>query len=282
MRWNTGSKIGLLALGLLVGLGPAAHAACPADGATPMNIGPLSPQTTFPLWVQDSTGLTLEICPGTDPVNCISTPPITDPADPLYDPALANIGFGDEGFWASAEAFVDTAAGQAALVSAVEAAFLPSFANGNQFAFTRLRIRVDLPQTGDYTVTHPWGQIQYTNVSAINDSLDIQFFPDQVGYQGRIGPILTWDTFDRATGTLPDAAGGPLTGYIGTLNYVNPVTGGTEHAVTGSPCGTNFFRVEGPNIGGLGIDFVETALFTVTGKVFTGVAPTPLFVRKAA
>jgi len=133
-----------------------------------MNIGPLSPQTTFPLWVQDSTGLTLEICPGTDPVNCISTPPITDPNDPLFVPALAGIGFGDEGFWASADASMPTGGGtgQALLVSAVEAAFLPTFANGNQFPFTRLRIRVDVPVDGDYTVTHPWGQILYTGVTA--------------------------------------------------------------------------------------------------------------------
>jgi len=273
-RKSKRNRIGLIALGLLLAFGSAAHAFCPVDGATPMNIGPLSPVTTFPLWVQDSTGLTLEICPGTDPVHCISVPP-----DPL-DPFSVQIGFGDEGFWASADAIVPTSAGSAILVSAIEAAFLPTFADGNQFPFTRLRIRVDLPQTGDYTVIHPWGQIQYTNVDAINDSFDIQFFPGQAGYQGRIGPVLTWDTYNPATATLPDTAAGALSGYIGTLNYVNPVTGGSEHAVTGSPCGTNFFRVEGPNIGGPGIDFVETDLFTVTGKVYTGIAPAPLAVNR--
>ena len=285
----------LLAGALLLGLGQAANAVCPADGATPMNIGPLSPQTTFPLWVQDSTGLTVEVCPGTDPLNCISTPPITDPLDPAYVAELAGIGFGDEGFMASADAIVATAAGQALMVSAVELAFLPDFNVGNQFPFTRLRIRIDVSDPGDYTVTHPWGQIQYTGVqpgpNAINDSFDIQFFPDQIGYQGRIGPILTWDTYpiDLNTGAADpalDLYGPPFTfdppfgapppdgiaDYIGTL--------ATTHTVTGSPCGTNFFRVEGPNIGGPGVNLVETNLFTVTGKVFTATAPTPLNVDR--
>jgi len=277
MRGNvSGRTIGvaaLLALALLTGIAPAARALCPADGATPFNIGPLSPQTTFPLWVQDSTGLTLEICPGTDPVHCISVPPIDG------DAFSQQIGFGDEGFWASAEAFVATSGGQAALVSAVEAAFLPTFADGNQFPFTRLRIRVDVAEAGLYTVTHPWGQIQYNvdapGPNAINESFDIQFFPNQVGYVGRIGPVLTWDTYNRATNTLPDAQGGPLVGHIGDL-----ATG--PHAVTGSPCGTNFFRIDGPNIGGTDVNFVETNLFTVTGKVYTGVAPAPLVVDRTS
>jgi hypothetical protein len=248
-----------------------------------MNIGPLNPQTTFPLWVQDSTGLTLEICPGTDPVNCISVPPIGG------DLFSQQIGFGDEGFWASADASVTTATGNAILVSAVEAAFLPTFADGNQFPFTRLRLRIDVPQDGDYTVTHPWGQIQYTGVTAangINESFDIQFFPNQVGYLGRIGPILTWNTYPNDP--LLDIYGPPFT--YGPPFGVGPSDGkpdyigllATPHAVKGSPCGTNFFRVDGPNIGGPGVNFVETSLFTVTGKVYTGVAPAPLTVDRTS
>jgi hypothetical protein len=65
--------------------------------------------------------------------------------------------------------------------------------------------------------------------------------------------------------------------YIGTLNFVNPLTGGPDHAVKGSPCGTNYFRIDGPNIGGPGVNSVQTDLFAVTGKVFNGASlPTPL------
>ena len=64
-------------------------------------------------------------------------------------------------------------------------------------------------------MTHPWGQITYNIVTpaevanGINDSFDIPFVADQVGYQGRIGPILTWDTFPDDP--LLDQFGPPFT-----------------------------------------------------------------------
>lgn len=39
-----------------------------------------------------------------------------------------------------------------------EAAFLGNVENGEQFPFTRLRIRMDVPAIGTYTVIHPYGQ----------------------------------------------------------------------------------------------------------------------------
>ncbi len=281
-----------LTASVLLGVASAAQAYCPQDGATPMKIGPYSPQTTFPLWVQDSVGLPLEICPGTDQVNCISVPPFTAadfPGDPdaATKAALSQqIGFGDEGFWASADALIDipasgalATAGRAILVSGVEAAFLPDFADGNQFPFTRLRLRIDVPQAGTYVVTHPWGQITYNittpGIKAINDSFDIPFSAGQQDYVGRIGPILTWDTFPNDP--ILDTDGDGVADYIGTLNYVNPQTNGPEHRVTGSPCGNNVFRIEGPDIGGPGVNSIETDLFTVTGKLYNAQAlPVPL------
>lgn len=304
-------KLSILTSAVLFSLANIAQADCPLDGATPMKIGPHNPQTTFPLWVQDSEGLALEICPGTDAVNCISVPPFTVadfPGDPdaVAKAALSQqIGSGDEGFWSSADAILDIPAsgalatpGRAILVSAVEAAFLPDFADGNQFAFTRLRLRIDVPATGTYVVTHPWGQISYdittAGIKAINDSFDLPFLADEDSYQGRLGPVLTWDTFpgDPALDRYgppyqfkpPFGQGTPdgIPDYIGTINYVNPATGGPEHAVKGSPCGTNVFRIDGPDIGGPGVDFIETDLFTVTGKVYNGEKlPTPLSVNQA-
>jgi hypothetical protein len=285
-------RLRLLSAAILLSLTHAGQAACPGDGARPMTIGPHNPQTTFPLWVQDSEGLAVEICPGTDadPVtgNCISVPPF----NPIDNPGLsqaqydlsAQIGSGDEAFWASAEALIPIPAGRALLVSAVEAAFLPDFQDGNQFAFTRLRIRIDIAQADTYVVTHPWGQISYDittpGPNAINDSFDIPFLADQVGYQGRLGPILTWDTYpddvllDQYGTAGPTSAPDGIPDYIGTLVV--------DHAVKGSPCGTNFFRIEGPNIGGPGVNSVQTNLFTVTGKVYNGAAlPTPLAVDQA-
>src|SRR5439155_1356387 len=62
----------------------------------------------------------------------------------------------------------------------------------------------------------------------------------------RVGPsFLQWDA------SLP----APPAGFVGD--------GITPHAVTGSPCGTNFYRVEGPLLPPGG---VQTNLFTVVGK----------------
>jgi hypothetical protein len=77
--------------------------------------------------------------------------------------------------------------------------------------------------------------------------------------KSRINPFLRWDT-----GLVTDAAGDK---YVGDPNI--------EHAVTGSPLGTNFFRIEGPGIGGPGVDSIQTDLFSIMGKVSTnsGVKP---------
>ncbi|WP_442497072.1 hypothetical protein [Methylobacter sp. sgz302048] len=253
---------------------------CPIEGATPMNIGPLnnSPDSGFPLYVQDSSGLTVEIC--LHPTLCIS-----DPVIPGHEFSEL-IGFGAEGFWAAADAIITTTAGiDARLISGVEAAFVTENpAAGQQFPFTRLRIRIDVPQAGIYTVTHPWGQEVYTidtpGVRAVNDSFDIEFAANSV-HQGRIGPILRWD----AGLPITDAQGGQ---YIG-----DPAI---PHAVTGSPCGTNFFRIEAVALDGVtplaidpgdsdgigGTSSVQTNLFNVSGKLFSGNAPAPLVVDRTS
>lgn len=55
----------------------------------------------------------------------------------------------------------------------------------------------------------------------------------------------------------------PPVGYLG-----NPQI---TQTVTSSPTGNNFFRIEGPagsNLGGAGVNFVETNLFSVSGKLY--------------
>src|SRR5262249_48608942 len=65
------------------------------------------------------------------------------------------------------------------------------------------------------------------------------------------GPFLTWDT------TIPI----PPPGFISD--------GHTPHAITGSPFNTNIFRIQGPNVGGNGVNTVETNLFKVViGKIY--------------
>jgi len=82
---------------------------------------------------------------------------------------------------------------------------------------------------------------------------------------GTVGPrFLTWPDFanplvaGNAVLQKPQDPADPLSPLI---QYVGDPA--TFHAVTGSPNGTNYFRIRGPN----GID-VRTSLFAVTGKVF--------------
>ncbi len=65
--------------------------------------------------------------------------------------------------------------------------------------------------------------------------------------EGKISRFLRWDT-------------GAPTGYLGNPN--------TTHTITGSPFGTNIFKVDGPNVGGPGINSIQTNLFTIAGKLF--------------
>ena len=54
------------------------------------------------------------------------------------------------------------------------------------------------------------------------------------------------------------------------------MTASPQHAITGSDLNTNFFRIDGPDIGGPGINTIQTNLFTLQGRVATnaGVSPT--------
>jgi hypothetical protein len=71
--------------------------------------------------------------------------------------------------------------------------------------------------------------------------------------KSRIDPFLRWDT-------------GFVSGPDGSLYLGDP---NVNHRVTGSALGTNFFQIEGPNIGGPGINIVTTDLFALQGKIAT-------------
>ncbi|HEY7102293.1 MAG TPA: hypothetical protein VH573_11700, partial [Mycobacteriales bacterium] len=116
-------------------------------------------------------------------------------------------------------------------------------------------------------ITHPYGvdafDVTDTATRNINFTEDIGIgepgnFTGALG--SRVNPFLRWDT-GLVKG--PDGAS-----YLGDPN--------TPHAVTGSDLGTNFFRIDGPDIGGPGVNTIQTTLFSVQGRVATnaGVAPT--------
>lgn len=244
----------------LASISNTTYAQCPNNGVTPIQIGSENPNNGFASWVRDTNGVALELCLDTN--YCFFDPPI------FGNPFSQQIGFGQEAFWWSADARITTPQLDALLVMAVEAAFLGPVENGEQFPFTRLRIRLNVPAPGTYTVIHPYGQETF-EVEAIGPghevrmSRDIEMIGFNTLHNGAVGPVLV------AIDPLPP------TGFVGDINI--------DQKVTGSPCGTNFFRVIGPpgvDLGnGPGVP-VETDLFAVQGKIFTGVLPTQLAVDR--
>jgi PKD repeat protein len=174
-------------------------------------------------------------------------------------------------YWAGDATMTTNGGGQALLVMALTG----SFANGlvvpgDQVVFGRIRLRIDNLQVGsNYRITTPYGVFNIVPTVAgrrsINFTQDIGIATPGVfttALNSGIGPFLRWDS------GLPivDVAGNQ---FIGDPNI--------EHTVTGSPTGTNFFRIEGPNVGGPGINAIQTNLFSVVGMVNPVAAPVANF-----
>ena len=244
-------------------------------------VGPVDANNGFPQWYQDSTGLVLDAClPNSAELTdgtCLVTPDqLASPTSPITFPS----NFPDEFFYSNANATMDVNGGRALLVLALEGAFVNGpVAAGDQMAFARMRIRIDVPAPGGtYRVIHPFGVEVFPDVApglrAINLTNDVGLiagnFADALN--GRI------TTFLRASTT----AGGPASPFVvlngGNTFLADPLV---TTPITGSPFGTNIFRIEGPNIGGPGIDFIETDQFTLMGRVHLAPVPSPVFVARA-
>jgi hypothetical protein len=257
---------------LLVALMATGGIIQPAQAAL-QAVGPVNPLNGFPLWYQDTAGLRLDLCLDVNIFCFAEGLPAAPPGAPP--------NFPDEAFWWSAGVLLDDTAGtgiNAELVLAMEAAFLPgpTAVEGQQVAFARIRIRVDVPVAGTYTVTHPYGSATYVidvpGIRAINETQDL----GNVDTPGRQGPF----TLALADGPNPPLAGatvnadgrsiGPFltaTAFPGPDFFLDPVSGnrylsdGAPRTVTGSPLGTNVFRITGPP------GTAESDLFALTGKI---------------
>ena len=274
---NKRPSLALSALAVALTLSGNAHAVLSA-----VDTGPYTAATgRFPAWYQDSTNLQLELCqskalssrvpsvPGTPSYMCtiLPEPGVFDDTLPMVFPD----NWPPEAFWTVAETKIPAVgtSGYAleAYVAGVEAAFTtPDPVDGQQISFARIRLRIDVPQAGTYTVTHPYG-VETFNVTtpgrrAINVTRDI----------GVAAP-------GNFTGALNGAVGPFLHSVNGPYIEVNPETGASEtfvgdpnlaEAVTGSPNGTNFVRISGP------AGTIQTNLFNLTGKVYDNRAQTPV------
>lgn len=256
--------------------------------ATLFRVGPIDPSNGFPRWYQDTKGLALDLALPRNQAQLDSGATlITNP--PFTLPFVFPTNFPDEAFWWNATTTIDLTPGNnAVLVLAIEAAFgggVPLA--GDQISFGRIRIIIDAPVDGTYTITYPYGVKVFPDVTAgkraiaFTDDIGIGAPGDFTGaLQSGVGPFLV----------AADAQGNPLpyvtvpgdnSGDKFLSDAVTPVL------VTGSPLDTNFFQVSVDTAGGFDGDVntndnsLQVNEFTLMGKVHQGAIGSPLAVDRA-
>ncbi len=242
----------------------------------------------FPKYYQDTTGLALDIClprPGLErtPIRCI----MADLPNPNAAISFPN-NFPDEAFWWTGETTLglDVDNGvqkEALLVLALEAAFANEVpAEGEQVAFSRIRLRINEPTPGHYKVTHPYGTEEFDvavgdrRVFMTDDFGDFATGDFSRAGKGRLGPFL-----------LPaDAPGGnPLPPVSVTLEdgsvrqYIADAA--DENVVTGSPHGTNYFEIEFTDLNGVTQTF-RTETFNIGGRIYNGPLDSDTTIQRAS
>ena len=232
-------------------------------------VGAPDPANGYPKWYIDRNGVQLAPClvtPADDPCALAGTFP--NPAAPIVFPT----NFPDEFFYMRATARIDGiggGVGRADIGYALEGAFggatgTAADGAGAQIVFARFRIRVTagLVPGATYTMTAPYGTQSFVaaGTGTINFTSDQGCAAAPCNFASlltntNVGPFVRWD-----------ATSAPPAGFIGQPAIA--------HGITGSPFGTNFFRLSGPNVGGPGVNVLETNLFNITGRIFVRPATT--------
>jgi hypothetical protein len=256
---------------MLVAYGTSAQAALQA-------VGPISAANTLPTWYQDTASVALMPCLDANGM-CVLPP--TPPTPYTTTGPISDLNFPSEIFYFIADSSVGVAGGgTASLRLALEAAFLGGVTPNTGITFLRINFKVQkgtLAPNSTYTVTHPYGTFTFATDGTGTPlgtggvtfrSEDVSagpadgYFPAgmQAATNTHIGP---WLKSSAGLVTVTDPVTGATTQYLGSPTV--PTT------VTGSPLATNFFRIDGPGIGGVGVNRVQTNQFTVSGKL----APPP-------
>src|SRR5438309_1777811 len=234
-------------------------------------VGAIDPANGYPRWYMDRNGLQLGQClDAANPADpCVLVGTFPNPNQPISFPD----NFPDEFFYWRTTADINNiggVGGRGLLVMSTQAGFgggtgTAADGAGTQIVFARYRVRVrpnGLVTGATYTVTGPFGVRSFVAAAPgiINFTVD-QGCPlgtplpcnfTSVLPTTNAGPFLTWD---------PATPPAPTAGFIGD--------GLLTHTITGSPSNTNFFRIQGPNVGGPGVNVVETNLFVnVIGTIY--------------
>ncbi|MFZ3043679.1 MAG: CHRD domain-containing protein [Minisyncoccia bacterium] len=275
-----------------------AHAALSAAG-------PIGTSIPFPTYFQDATGLALQPCLGintdgtglADP-NCIAL------ADSTYDginPISFPNNFPQEFFYYIADANTTTigpAQKNVAFRIALEGSTLGALTPANLLTFLRINFRISKPEqlvpNSTYTFTHPFGSFTCTTdaLGSIAGCIDAngggnggaQAFrvEDIAGPPISAATIITAlipatntgvDTFLKAVSPAAPA------GYIGNPNIPQTIQSGPNGAS---------FTMNGPSVGGTGVNTVTINQWFVAGKIaaIDSVPPTinaaPIVVTKGS
>ncbi len=243
---------------MLVVAGPAS--------ASLIKAGPINAQTGFPAWYEDANGVRLEPCV-ISVANCFLGGTVPKTAQPFSVPGNSP----DELFYYDVDSTMTSANGGIAFLRvALEGGFASASGGpeaGKQAVFGRVRVRVDnLVAGATYTVTHPWGVEKLVAGPSARRSIN---FTTDVGcpviagsppcdfnlpLAGAVGPFFAWD------------AGAPA-GFLGSF--------GAPHALQSAGLVPNVFRIEGPDVGGPGINMIETDQFQLNAKVAGALIASP-------
>jgi hypothetical protein len=230
-------------------------------GAAVAGVGPIDLRTGYPAYYQDVTGVKIQACYD-NALMCIATIP-NFAAPPLVADVGSNYPY--ESFYAYASvanvAVGSGLKGKATLVLALESTFLNTQGltlPGDQILFSRIRVKITkLDANTNYTITHPYGSRVLTTDAGgtIFDTIDVGCLSTPCDFRGALDSqmmqtaFLKWDP-----AVLPQAP----PGFLG-----NP---GIPHPITGSPLGTNYFRIDGPHANNT-TNSITFTNFTLSGEI---------------
>lgn len=250
------------------------------------DFGPLN-AAGFPVWYRDNNNLPVLQCLASIPSptglgGMCSTTMVANPNQaPSFDPTqpvIFNSNWPSEAFYFQAENdqnFAILSSKKTRIVLALLSSFVNvNPAQGDQIVFSRVRITLKGVPLGNYTITHPYGvETMTVTIDPKSEVLtrDIPIVPTPGVFTdalaGVVGPFLKWtpDPNYAGIGTNPDGTitvGGET--FLGDPNV--------PHTITGSPLNQNYIRINGPagsNIGGAGIDSIQTTLFLLESRINT-------------
>jgi PKD repeat protein len=207
---------------------PSNVATITVSTAAGMVAGPVMPIAGFPipngypLYYQDILGTKISMLP-------IGPENLADPPDPA-NPYSVAIGFGAEAFYYMAEATGVPGLAEFA-IEAVWDNLNEAPVPGDEAVMNRVRLRLDVLVSGDYSVETPYGTFDFTGVVAGIPGPDINFTQDILGLGQDFNTVTTGpvNVFLRPTtappaGFLGNGAVGTVTGAPGQITSVT-ITG---------------------------------------------------------